>query len=154
MGGLTSNDVQGPADLALSRTMTVPDSLEREDPESKLFYHRDPDVNPPETFSEHFFHRLYKIIQWCQTVETTFAFKTAAGFVLLTLPAFLPQSAAWFFAWRGQWATVTLMMWMSPMTGVFFFGYSHLFSLFFFFFLISSFLFLTLTKPTVKDWGD
>ncbi|KAG0929547.1 hypothetical protein G6F30_011974 [Rhizopus arrhizus] len=122
MGGLTSNDVQGPADLALSRTMTVPDSLEREDPESKLFYHRDPDVNPPETFSEHFFHRLYKIIQWCQTVETTFAFKTAAGFVLLTLPAFLPQSAAWFFAWRGQWATVTLMMWMSPMTGVFFFG--------------------------------
>jgi hypothetical protein len=55
-------------------------------------------------------------------MEAMFAFKTAGGFVLLSLPAYLPQSAGWFFAWRGQWATITLMMWMFPMAGMFTFS--------------------------------
>ncbi|KAG1469964.1 hypothetical protein G6F56_002956 [Rhizopus delemar] len=124
MGGMTVNNAGEQAnDLGLSRTMTVPDALEPESLAKKgKIYRRDPDVNPPETRSERFFYQLHQIARWAQSVETVFALKTATGFTLLSLPAFLAQSATWFFAWRGQWATVTLMMWMSPMAGVFLFG--------------------------------
>ncbi|RCH92303.1 hypothetical protein CU097_001626 [Rhizopus azygosporus] len=131
MGGLTVNNMTSQNDMTLSRTMTAPNELERQEDlgllgqknkAGKVTYPRDPDVNPPETAFEKFFYSLYQVILWAQTVETGFAIKTASGFVLLSLPAFLPQSASWFFAWRGQWATVTLMMWMSPLAGMFLFG--------------------------------
>ena len=82
-------------------------------------YPRDPDVNPPATRFEHFFYTLNHYTRWMHSLEAVFALKTSIGFVLLSLPAYLPQSSGWFFAWRGQWATVTLMMWMIPMAGMF-----------------------------------
>ncbi|KAI8991729.1 hypothetical protein BDF20DRAFT_812473 [Mycotypha africana] len=84
-------------------------------------YSRDPDVDPPATLIERFWYGLYKIVKWIESEECIFAVKTAGGFVLLSLPAYLPQSAGWFFNWKGQWATITLMMWAIPLTGQFYF---------------------------------
>lgn len=116
-------------DLTLSQTITRHDIVERDDDIELVCrrnrqgkaYPRDPDVNPPETAVEKFFYKLHKIVNWSKSVDAAFAFKTSAGFTLLSLPAFLAESATWFFAWRGQWATVTLMLWMFPMAGMFFF---------------------------------
>ncbi|CEP06984.1 hypothetical protein [Parasitella parasitica] len=113
-------------DLTLSQTMTRPDNMEADD-EMELVcrrnrqgkaFPRDPDVNPPETTFESFFYKLHRIVDWSKSVEAAFAFKTSAGFTLLSLPAFIASSATWFFAWRGQWATITLMLWMFPMAGI------------------------------------
>lgn len=127
--------------LTLTQTITRPDALDRQEdiqlvhhqnPQGKV-YPRDPDVNPPESVKERFFLYVYQFIQWCKSIDTFFCFKTAGGFVLLSLPAYLPQSAAWFFAWRGQWATITLMLWMFPMAGMFFFTqvFCYIFRMFF-----------------------
>lgn len=128
-GGATMADLSN--DLTLSQTMTRPDNIDQDDDIALVYrrnhrgkaYPRDPDVNPPETAFETFFYKLYKIANWTKSVDAGFAFKTSAGFTLLSLPAFLPASASWFFAWRGQWATITLMLWMFPMAGMFFFTY-------------------------------
>lgn len=124
---LVSTGEQG---LQLVQTTTRPDPSEllqediqlvnNKDKQGRL-YIRDPDVNPPETSAERFFLRLYGVMNWFTSVDTFFAFKTAAGFVLLSLPAFLPQSAGWFYEWRGQWATFTLVLWMFPISGMFFY---------------------------------
>ncbi|KAL7316809.1 hypothetical protein PS15m_003250 [Mucor circinelloides] len=116
-------------DLTLSQTMTRPDNMETDDGIELVCrrnhqgkaYPRDPDVNPPETAFENFFYKVHHIVNWAKSVDAVFAFKTSAGFTLLSLPAFLASSATWFFAWRGQWATITLMLWMFPMAGMFFF---------------------------------
>ncbi|KAI8639572.1 hypothetical protein BD408DRAFT_349684 [Parasitella parasitica] len=116
-------------ELTLSQTMTRPDNIDADDDIELVCrrnrqgkaYPRDPDVNPPETAFESFFYKLHKIVAWSKSVEAAFAFKTSAGFTLLSLPAFIASSATWFFAWRGQWATITLMLWMFPMAGMFFF---------------------------------
>jgi hypothetical protein len=123
----TNSTTNGGNDLTLCQTMTRPDAAVGEEGvglagrTNRLgkVYPRDPDVNPPETAAERFFYGLFKFVYWLKSMEAMFALKTAGGFVLLSLPAFLPQSAGWFFAWRGQWATVTLMMWMFPMAGMF-----------------------------------
>ncbi|KAL9557127.1 hypothetical protein MBANPS3_001545 [Mucor bainieri] len=137
LGGQVGTATSGPEiggtgagnDLTLSHTMTRPDNVERDD-ELELVcrrnrhgkaYPRDPDVNPPETAFERFFYRVHHVVNWAKSVDAVFAFKTSAGFTLLSLPAFLASSATWFFAWRGQWATITLMLWMFPMAGMFFF---------------------------------
>lgn len=123
-----TNDVNTSNDLNLTNTMTrngdANDSVELTGLRSQkgVIYPRDPDVNPPVTKFEHFFYKVHIYTQWMKSVEAIFALKTAVGFVLISLPAFLPQSAGWFFAWRGQWATITLMMWMFPMAGMFFFS--------------------------------
>ncbi|KAI8371963.1 hypothetical protein EDC96DRAFT_439303 [Choanephora cucurbitarum] len=117
--GQTTND------LTLCQTTTRNDFADTTDGlvrQKKATYPRDPDVNPPETASEKFFYALYRFIEWLKSPDCAFSLKTAAGFVLISLPAFLPESATWFFAWRGQWATITLMMWMIPVTGMFVFS--------------------------------
>lgn len=119
----------GNDDLGLTQTMTRPDLLNVSDDveltglrnTQGTVFPRDPDVNPPDTAFELVFYNLYKYTRWMKSMEAAFALKTAGGYVLLSLPAFLPQSASWFFAWRGQWATITLMMWMFPMAGMFLF---------------------------------
>ncbi|KAI8355533.1 hypothetical protein BD560DRAFT_335853 [Blakeslea trispora] len=112
-------------DLTLCQTRTQNELVDTNEGlvrQKKATYPRDPDVNPPETASEKFFYSLYRGVEWAKSPDCAFSFKTAAGFVLISLPAFLPQSATWFFAWRGQWATITLMMWMIPVTGMFVFS--------------------------------
>jgi hypothetical protein len=118
----------GGNDLSLSKTMTNTNPNEFAEEANLVgsrsqrgtIYPRDPDVNPPETATERFFYNFHKIFEWFQSMETIFALKCATGFVLLSLPAFFPQSSVWFFQWRGQWATITLMMWMIPIAGMFF----------------------------------
>ncbi|KAI8642259.1 hypothetical protein BD408DRAFT_344582 [Parasitella parasitica] len=80
---------------------------------------RDPDVDAPVTVREKFFYQLSKFFDWIYSMETIFAFKTAAGFILLSIPAYLPQSVGWFTGWGGQWVANTLLMWMIPMAGMF-----------------------------------
>lgn len=80
---------------------------------------RDPDFDVPSSSSEHFFHYVSNIFDWIYSMETLFALKTATGFILLSLPAYLPQSVAWFTGWGGQWVANTLIMWIFPMAGMF-----------------------------------
>lgn len=82
-------------------------------------YPRDPDVDLPNTSSERFFDAISKVINWCYSPETIFGLKTAIAFMLLSLPAYLPQSVAWFTGWGGQWVANTLIMWAFPMAGMF-----------------------------------
>lgn len=80
---------------------------------------RDPDVDAPSTRREKFFNGLAKVVDWWYSPATVFALKTAGGFILLSLPAYLPQSVGWFTSWGGQWVANTLLMWMIPMAGMF-----------------------------------
>lgn len=125
-GGEASNP--GNADLNLTQTMSRPDMLNSRVEDAELtgsrnrlgvLFSRDPDINPPETAFERLFYKIHIYTRWMSSIDAMFALKTSAGFVLLSLPAFLSQSYGWFFAWHGQWATVTLMMWMFPMAGMF-----------------------------------
>ncbi|KAI7892507.1 uncharacterized protein EV154DRAFT_441374 [Mucor mucedo] len=125
-GGEANHEMS--TDLNLTQTMSRHDMLNNyvEDVElagsrnqKGTLFSRDPDINPPETAFERFFYKVHIYSQWMSSIDAMFALKTSAGFVLLSLPAFLPQSYAWFFAQHGQWATVTLMMWMFPMAGMF-----------------------------------
>lgn len=80
---------------------------------------RDPDVDAPVTIREKLFHHLSNFFDWVYSMETIFAIKTAAGFIILSIPAYLPQSVGWFTSWGGQWVANTLLMWMIPMAGMF-----------------------------------
>ncbi|KAI8645988.1 hypothetical protein BD408DRAFT_399901 [Parasitella parasitica] len=82
----------------------------------------DPDVSAPVTVTQKFFYGLYLAGKWLTDTTTFFAFKTAVGVVMLAVPAFRPQDHAWYMDWRGQWAMITLVLWMFPMTGAFIFG--------------------------------
>ncbi|KAL0145745.1 hypothetical protein V8B55DRAFT_1464744 [Mucor lusitanicus] len=82
----------------------------------------DPDVSAPVTASQKFFYGLYLVVQWLTDTTTFFAFKTAVGVVMLAIPAYRPQDHTWYMDWRGQWAMITLVLWMFPMTGAFIFG--------------------------------
>jgi len=82
----------------------------------------DPDVSAPVTPTQKFFYALYLVGQWLTDTTTFFAFKTAVGVVMLAIPAYRPQDHAWYMDWRGQWAMITLVLWMFPMTGAFIFG--------------------------------
>ncbi|KAI9486242.1 MAG: hypothetical protein EXX96DRAFT_516153 [Benjaminiella poitrasii] len=126
LGAPAPNENTGSNDLTLTQTLTRTGDVEREEDRELVVgrrrYPRDPDVNPPETPLEHFFYGLYRVFVWFRGLDAVFALKTAGGFVLLSLPAYLPQSSGWFFAWRGQWATITLLLWMIPIAGMFFFS--------------------------------
>ncbi|KAI8973359.1 Fusaric acid resistance protein-like-domain-containing protein [Mycotypha africana] len=82
----------------------------------------DPDVSAPATLIQKFFYYLYLIGKWFTDTTTFFAFKTAVGVVMLAIPAWRPQDQGWYTEWRGQWAMITLVLWMFPMTGAFVFG--------------------------------
>ncbi|KAI8073135.1 hypothetical protein BC940DRAFT_290632 [Gongronella butleri] len=81
-----------------------------------------PDVEPPVTWSEHFFDHLFHFFTWFKDIDTLMALKTALGMVLLAIPAWMPANAAWYSEWRGQWAMITLCLWSFPTTGHFYFG--------------------------------
>lgn len=80
---------------------------------------RDPDFDKPSLPVEHFFSCISGIFDWIYSRETLFALKTATGFILLSLPAYLPQSVGWFTGWGGQWVANALIMWIFPMAGMF-----------------------------------
>ncbi|CAO3634580.1 unnamed protein product [Mucor fragilis] len=82
----------------------------------------DPDVSAPVTATQKFFYGVYLVGQWLTDTTTFFAFKTAVGVVMLAIPAYRPQDHTWYMDWRGQWAMITLVLWMFPMTGAFIFG--------------------------------
>lgn len=118
-------------DLTLVRTNTRNDDLlENNDggersafvKASGRLYYRDPDVDPPSTPFQNFCYSLYKLTNWFLEVDTFFSFKTAVGVVMLAVPAYLLESVTWYFTWRGQWAMITLMLWMYPMNGMFFYS--------------------------------
>lgn len=90
---------------------------------------RDPDVDAPVTTTEKFFNHMSKFFDWIYSLETIFAIKTAAGFILLSIPAYLPQSVGWFTSWGGQWVANTLLMWMIPIAGMFNFTLVALFQM-------------------------
>jgi hypothetical protein len=80
---------------------------------------RNPDVDAPITPREKAFNFLSQIMDWAYSMETIFGLKTASAFILLSLPAYLPQSAGWFTGWGGQWVANTFLMWVFPMAGMF-----------------------------------
>ncbi|KAI8391663.1 uncharacterized protein BYT42DRAFT_509805 [Radiomyces spectabilis] len=112
--------------LTLVRTST---RMELEGQEENTFrkhpslrrYH-DPDVTAPSSAFEWFFYGVHKVTKWFMTNDTLFAFKTALGVVMLAIPAWRAESAGWYFDWRGQWAMITLVLWMFPMPGLFIFN--------------------------------
>ncbi|KAG0182910.1 hypothetical protein DFQ28_003639 [Apophysomyces sp. BC1034] len=113
-------------DLSLVRILTRPEmgndqdgSFEPVNNQQGKMYHRDPDVDPPATFSQHVFHKLWRFRSWFLQPDTLFAFKTAVGVVLLAIPAFMAQNALWYSEWKGQWAMITLVLWNFPMAGMF-----------------------------------
>ncbi|KAI9485026.1 hypothetical protein BDB00DRAFT_890672 [Zychaea mexicana] len=113
--------------MDLVRTQTRQNSLIEADDisafvlrrESGKLYYRDPDVDPPATGFQRFFHRLHQIRNWFLEPDTFLSFKTVVGTTLLALPVFLPQSASWYMDQHGQWAMIIMMMWMFPMSGMF-----------------------------------
>ncbi|CAO3616388.1 unnamed protein product [Cunninghamella echinulata] len=78
----------------------------------------DPDVYPPNTKIEKFFYYLYEFKKWCTDINTFFAFKTAVAVVLLAIPAYQRENAAWFLDWKCQWAQISLVLWLFPMAGL------------------------------------
>lgn len=80
---------------------------------------RDPDVDAPRTTSEHFFNYCSMAFNWFYSMPTLFALKTAAGFILLSLPAYFPSSVGWFTGWGGQWVANVFIMWIFPISGMF-----------------------------------
>ena len=93
--------------------------------EAGKLYFRDPDVDPPATRLQRLFYKLYLFRNWFLEPDTFLSFKTTIGTSLLALPVFLPQSAAWYMANHGQWAMVIMVMWMFPMSGMFFYTYVY-----------------------------
>ncbi|ORZ12336.1 hypothetical protein BCR42DRAFT_81199 [Absidia repens] len=87
---------------------------------SKRFLPLDPDIYPPSNKRERFFYSLYLFKKWCVSINTFFAFKTAVAVVLLSIPAYRVDDAAWFNQWRGQWAQISLVLWLFPMAGLFY----------------------------------
>ncbi|KAI9025841.1 hypothetical protein CLU79DRAFT_66381 [Phycomyces nitens] len=82
-------------------------------------YVRDADVEAPTTIRERFFYWTQSVSDWLFETDTVFAFKTAAGVVFGAIPCYMASQASWYFAWHGQWALITLVLWMTPMTGMF-----------------------------------
>ncbi|KAL0073866.1 hypothetical protein F4703DRAFT_1781432 [Phycomyces blakesleeanus] len=82
-------------------------------------YMRDADVEAPVTLRERFFYRTQIVSEWLFETDTVFAFKTAVGVVLGAIPCYMASQVSWYFAWHGQWALITLVLWMTPMTGMF-----------------------------------
>ncbi|KAI9302036.1 hypothetical protein BJ944DRAFT_206690 [Cunninghamella echinulata] len=78
----------------------------------------DPDVYPPNTRIEQSFYYLHEFKKWCTDINTFFAFKTGVAVVLLAIPAFQRENAAWFLDWKGQWAQISLVLWLFPMAGL------------------------------------
>lgn len=62
----------------------------------------DPDVFPPSNSIERFFDKIHKVYLWLCDFNTVFALKTAVGVVLFAIPAWRPESAAWYNDYKGK----------------------------------------------------
>ncbi|CAG8680711.1 65_t:CDS:2, partial [Acaulospora morrowiae] len=88
-----------------------------EEEEFEEFYGPDPDVTPPSTPAQRFWYGLWKVRNWFNSEHARFACKNAFAVTCLSLPAFLPNSSAWFDDYRGQWALVSAVLSFSPTLG-------------------------------------
>ncbi|ORY03991.1 hypothetical protein K493DRAFT_276181 [Basidiobolus meristosporus CBS 931.73] len=79
---------------------------------------RDPDVLAPSSRCEVFFYKLYQFNLWLFHPEILTVLKTSVGCVLLSLPAYFPNSAGWYHKWIGQWVVITLVFWMFSSSGL------------------------------------
>ncbi|KAG0748392.1 hypothetical protein G6F62_006230 [Rhizopus arrhizus] len=62
-------------------------------------------------------YRIWKQLQFFSKYEFKFALKMATAVTILTVPAFVPASADWYFSVRGQWAPMTVIAIMNPTSG-------------------------------------
>ncbi|KAI9474121.1 MAG: hypothetical protein EXX96DRAFT_487378, partial [Benjaminiella poitrasii] len=83
---------------------------------------KDPDASEPITQLQKFFYAIHLFIKWLASNPTFFAIKTSVGMVILAIPAWRPQDHEWYVNWRGQWATLILVLWILPMAGTFVFN--------------------------------
>lgn len=120
---------EDPLDLTLVRTNTRREALgDLENPaeqasyvlsSSGKLYYRDPDVDPPASRRERFWYTVHKMILWAVSSNSMMGLKTAAGTVLMALPFYIANSAAWYMEWRGNWALIILQIWLSRASGMF-----------------------------------
>ncbi|MCJ1264972.1 hypothetical protein MMC22_004847 [Lobaria immixta] len=64
-----------------------------------------------------FRHELWKLMHRLQGFESRFALKVTAATVLISIPAWLPQSSDWWNAQESWWAVVTVWAMMHPRVG-------------------------------------
>ncbi|KAI9313113.1 hypothetical protein BX666DRAFT_1864935 [Dichotomocladium elegans] len=121
--GLPPDDL---LDLNLTRTNTrreANNDLEKQRDafivDSGKVYYRDPDVDPPATRIEYFFFRINQLHRWMMEPNTIMSIKVASGAVLLSIPFYLRHTAEWYYDWRGNWAIIILLIWMTPTSGMF-----------------------------------
>jgi hypothetical protein len=129
--GVDLNNYENQMGAELARMSTRPDNRDSDDgPTEQVFgvkktstkVRGDPDVTGPESPTQWFFYGIYRAIKWMTDPTTFFALKTGVGVVILAIPAWRVQDAAWYNQWRGQWAMITLVLWMFPAAGFFVFG--------------------------------
>ncbi|KAM3579788.1 hypothetical protein VKS41_007869 [Umbelopsis sp. WA50703] len=60
---------------------------------------------------------LWQVSRVLSSDDFKFALKMAIAVLLLSLPAYIPSSQAWYADVRGQWASVTVIAIMNPTTG-------------------------------------
>ncbi|KAI9495945.1 hypothetical protein BDB00DRAFT_811080 [Zychaea mexicana] len=59
----------------------------------------------------------WKTLQYLKKYEFKFALKMALAVLLLSFPAFIPSSTAWYESVRGQWSCMTIIAIMNPTSG-------------------------------------
>ena len=59
-------------------------------------------------------YKIWSFLHSLTKYEVKFAIKTAVAVTSLCIPAFVPESNAWFIRDRGQWASVTVIAIMNP----------------------------------------
>ncbi|KAI9247684.1 hypothetical protein BDA99DRAFT_525753 [Phascolomyces articulosus] len=62
-------------------------------------------------------YTLWKVLQFLKKYEFKFAFKMAMAVLLLSIPAFIPSSTAWYEGVKGQWSCMTIIAIMNPTSG-------------------------------------
>ncbi|KAI8874930.1 hypothetical protein K501DRAFT_299570 [Backusella circina FSU 941] len=130
--GSDLNNYENQMGAELARMATRPDNSDdrpaqeifdvKKTPSQKKKARGDPDVTGPQSSVQWFFYGIYRAIQWITDPTIFFALKTGVGVVMLAIPAWRVQDAGWYNQWRGQWAMITLVLWMFPATGFFIFG--------------------------------
>lgn len=78
---------------------------------------RDPDHEPPRTWFHLLGYALVRIMQAFQKPLFFFALKSAVVIVIVAIPAFLRETAGWFYHQRGLWAIIMVSFTQAPFTG-------------------------------------
>ncbi|KAI9496374.1 Fusaric acid resistance protein-like-domain-containing protein [Zychaea mexicana] len=72
----------------------------------------------PTTTWRKIFLRVWRTFSLFKLQKVRYATKATVATVLLALPAFLESTANWFREWRMEWALITLMVVMTPTSGL------------------------------------